>query len=205
MIHPNRERRTIGQQAASPAHYEFRAPVDIQQDGRTIFGYASVFNSLSQDLGGFKEIVKPGAFTRTLADGLEKFCLWSHDQKYILGAISNNTLILREDHKGLYFEATIPENVWYAQGVANLLIQKYIKKCSFGFRCYENGSSWLEDKSGAVTRFLDSVQLFEVSVLGDPAYTETEADCRTALSDFGSYKRKYSALGMRLKLLELSI
>jgi uncharacterized protein len=205
MSHPTKERRTIGQPAASPAHYEFRAPIDIQQDGRTIFGYAAVFNSMSQDLGGFKEIIKPGAFARTLADGLEKFCLWAHDAKYILGALSNQTLTLREDNKGLYFESIIPQDVYYATGCINLIRQKYIKKCSFGFRCNENGSSWMEDKAGNVTRFLESVQLFEVSVLGDPAYTETEADCRTAVNDFGNYRRKYSALETRLKLLELSI
>lgn len=204
MSHKHKERRTIGQGSGAPAHYEFRAPVDLQSDGRTIFGYAAVFNSMSQDLGGFKEVIKPGAFTQTLADGLEKFCLWAHDSRLILGALSNNSLILRQDNKGLYFEATIPENVSYAQDCKNLLSQKYIKKCSFGFRCYEKGQSWMEDKAGNTTRFLEQVKLYEVSVLGDPAYLETEADCRTARDEFDSYRRKYAVMEQRLKLLQLS-
>jgi HK97 family phage prohead protease len=206
MTHPRRERRTLGASPlGAPGHYEFRAPVELQTDGKTIFGYAAVFNSLSQDLGGFREKIAPGAFKRTLGDGLEKFCLWSHIDHCILGSQGNGTLRLSEDSKGLYFEADTPDGVSYANDVRNLLKQKYISKCSFGFRCYENGSTWFEDVDGSVTRTLVAVQLFEVSVLGSPAYLETEADIRTARDELATYKRsKRSPLETRLKLIELS-
>lgn len=210
MKHLHAERRTLGSAMGKgtsplvPAHYEYRAPVEIQSDGNTIFGYAAVFNSLSQDLGGFREIIKPGAFTKTLADGLEKFGLWAHETRLVLGALSNNTLLLREDAKGLYWEAKLPSTS-YASDVRELLKGKYISKCSFGFRCHPEGSTWFEDEKGVVTRTLTSVQLFEVSVLGDPAYTDTEADCRTAKAEFDKFRKKDLDPAMRMRLLQISL
>jgi hypothetical protein len=40
--------------------------VRAEGDGMTFTGYASVFNSPSEDLGGFIEYVAPGAFKRIL-------------------------------------------------------------------------------------------------------------------------------------------
>ena len=46
-------------------------------DKPTISGYAAVFNSMSEDLGGFVEVIRPGAFKRSLAEGADVRCVFS--------------------------------------------------------------------------------------------------------------------------------
>jgi HK97 family phage prohead protease len=53
-------------------------------DKTTIVGYAAVFNSLSQNLGGFVEQVQPGAFKKTLQEA-DVRALFNHDPNIVLG------------------------------------------------------------------------------------------------------------------------
>jgi hypothetical protein len=41
--------------------------VRTSRGGKGISSYGAVFNQLSEDLGGFREIAKPGAFKRELS------------------------------------------------------------------------------------------------------------------------------------------
>lgn len=51
-----------------------------------ILGYGSVFNSRSEPLWGFREIIKPGAFDDVLNDDVRG--LFNHDPNFILGRSS---------------------------------------------------------------------------------------------------------------------
>src|SRR5690349_10498157 len=68
---------------------------------RTIRGYAIVFNALSQDLGGFREIIKPEAVDRTLSEALDVRALVDHDPGKVIGRTRAGTLTLRKDKTGL--------------------------------------------------------------------------------------------------------
>jgi HK97 family phage prohead protease len=148
--------------------------VRAEGDGMTFTGYASVFNSPSEDLGGFIEYVAPGAFKRSLQSRNEVKLLWNHDSGEPLASLRGGTMQLVEDERGLKVTATLPQTT-RGRDVAELLRTKVIDSMSFGFNVIKD--SWSRDGQ---TRTLESVRLFEVSVVSFPAYGATTAQVRSA-------------------------
>jgi len=142
-------------------------------DGMTFSGYASVFDSPSEDLGGFIEYVAPGAFKRSLQARNEIKLLWNHDTNEPLASVRGGSLQLVEDSRGLKVTAKLP-NTTRGRDVAELLRSKVIDSMSFGFNVIKD--SW--SNNGSV-RTLESVRLSEVSVVTFPAYTATTATVRS--------------------------
>jgi HK97 family phage prohead protease len=147
--------------------------VRAEGDGMTFTGYASVFNSPSQDLGGFIEYVAPGAFKRSLQSRNEVKLLWNHDAGEPLASLRGGTMQLVEDERGLKVTATLPQTS-RGKDVAELLRTKVIDSMSFGFNVIKD--TWSRDGQ---TRTLDSVRLFEVSIVSFPAYESTTATVRS--------------------------
>ena len=150
--------------------------VRAEGDGMTFTGYASVFNSPSEDLGGFIEYVAPGAFKRSLQSRNEVKLLWNHDSGEPLASLRGGTMQLVEDERGLKVTATLPQTT-RGRDVAELLRTKVIDSMSFGFNVIKD--TWSRDGQ---TRTLESVRLFEVSVVSFPAYGATTATVRSAPS-----------------------
>jgi HK97 family phage prohead protease len=148
--------------------------VRAEGDGMTFTGYASVFNSPSEDLGGFIEYVAPGAFKRSLQSRNEVKLLWNHDSGEPLASLRGGTMQLVEDERGLKVTAQLP-NTTRGRDVAELLRTKVIDSMSFGFNVIKD--NWSRDGQ---TRTLESVRLFEVSVVSFPAYASTTAQVRSA-------------------------
>jgi HK97 family phage prohead protease len=151
-------------------NFEVRA----EGDGMTFTGYASVFNSPSEDLGGFIEYVAPGAFKRSLQSRNEVKLLWNHDSGEPLASLRGGTMQLVEDEVGLKVTAQLP-NTTRGRDVAELLRTKVIDSMSFGFNVIKD--SWSRDGQ---TRTLESVRLFETSIVSFPAYSSTTATVRSA-------------------------
>jgi HK97 family phage prohead protease len=148
--------------------------VRAEGDGMTFTGYAAVFNSPSEDLGGFIEYVAPGAFKRSLQSRNEIKLLWNHDSGEPLASVRGGSMQLVEDERGLKVTATLPQTS-RGRDVAELLRSKVIDSMSFGFNVIKD--SWSRDGQ---TRTLESVRLFEVSVVSFPAYAATTAQVRSA-------------------------
>lgn len=136
-------------------------------DGMVFEGYASVFNSRSENLGGFTEFVAPGAFTRSLKSRNDVKLLWNHDAGQVLGSTRAKSMTLVEDARGLKVSATLP-NTSLGRDTAELIRTGIIDSMSFGFNVIKD--SWNAEGN---ERTLHSVRLFEVSIVAFPAYAGT--------------------------------
>jgi hypothetical protein len=145
--------------------------------GPIIEGYASIFESWSEELGGnspFREKVVKGAFAETIEkDDIR--CLFNHDPNYVLGRNKSDTLELEEDDKGLKVLIKPPKCQW-AKDLLVSVKRGDISQMSFGFACELDKWS-LEDNCDV--RELLKVKLFDVSLVTYPAYRQTECDVRT--------------------------
>jgi len=147
----------------SAADFEIRET----PDGMTFEGYAAVFNSRSENLGGFTEFVAPGAFTRSLKSRNDVKLLWNHDSGQVLGSTRARTLTLTEDARGLKVTAQLP-NTQLGRDTAELLKRGDVDAMSFGFNVIKDTWNAQGDE-----RTLEAVRLFEVSIVAFPAYSAT--------------------------------
>mgnify|MGYP003627607520 CR=1 FL=1 len=149
-----------------------------------IVGYAAVYDSLSQDLGGFKEKITRGAFAESLRQNDEVHALFNHSDDKILGRRGSGTLKLWEDDHGLRVEIT-PPNTTLGNDVVELLRRGDLVSMSFGF--YNTKDSW-ENRDGEDIRTIESAKLFDVSVVTNPAYQSTSVGVRSAISSLEKFK-----------------
>lgn len=160
--------------------------IDDSLDGK-IVGHASVFDSWSETLGGifpFKEIVRKGTFTETIKlDDIR--ALFNHDPNFVLGRNKAGTLELEEDEIGLRVVITPPDTSWANDLIKNLR-RGDISQMSIGFIVLED--TW-GTKDGIDIREIKKVQLFDVSIVTYPAYTQTDVGVR-AMESYKDYRSK---------------
>jgi uncharacterized protein len=170
-LNMNIERRTF--------NMEFRAAVKDEKPG--IKGVAAVFNSLSDNLGAFREQITPGAF-RTALINADVRALFNHDPNMILGRTKSKTLRLAETDSGLEYECDMPDTS-YARDLMACMQRGDISQCSFGFSVKDGGDKWERDNvSGEWLRTIlaDGIEkLYDVSPVTYPAYAQTECALRS--------------------------
>jgi HK97 family phage prohead protease len=97
-----------------------------------------VYEQLSEDMGGWQEVIRPGAATRTLAADPDVRFLINHNADLLLGRTASGTLHLSEDEAGGIADAQMA-NVSYARDLAELIDRGDLTQMSFGF-CITNDS-----------------------------------------------------------------
>lgn len=163
-----------GNEMAKRETRNFDADFEVREsgDGMTFVGYAAKFNSRSENLGGFVETIMPGAFRRSLRSRNDVKLLVNHDAGRVLASTRSGTMRLEEDSVGLRVEADLP-NTSDGRDMAELLRRGDLSSMSFGFSVIKD--SWSSD---GTERSLESVRLFEASIVAFPAYQATEASVR---------------------------
>ena len=156
---------------------ELRAEVG-DGDVPAIFGHAAVFNSMSEDLGGFREQIAPGAFAQTIAED-DIRALFNHRDDYVLGRNRSGTLTLGEDDAGLSVRMQPPDTD-YARNLIMLIQRGDVSGMSFGFTTISD--EW-QMQDGEPLRTLKAVRLYDVSPVTFPAYPQTDVGARAQQSD----------------------
>jgi HK97 family phage prohead protease len=151
---------------------------DGAEDGYTISGHAAVFNSLSENLGGFREKIDPGAFASILGKRPDVRALFNHDPNLVLAATRNQSLRLEEDVSGLRYGAIVTAPIaatYYGEAMRAQLSEGLVTQSSFAFRAGDD--SWDEDpETGALIRTIHEFSgLYDVSPVTYPAYPATDS------------------------------
>lgn len=149
-------------------------------DGTRTITASIPYNSPSVDLGGFTEIIAPGAFTSALEPDADVLCLRDHDSKLLMGRTKSHTMTLQDTPAGLVYTCTLP-NTTSGQDLAESIARGDLDATSFGFTT--TADKWAADDSGNVVRTLVSVELLECSPCSFAAYPESSVSIRSCPTD----------------------
>ena len=137
-------------------------------------GHAAVFDSLSENLGGFREQIMRGAFRNVLDHDVR--LLVNHDPNLLLAR--GDSLELTEDPTGLHVRAQIRADLSYANDLRINLEEGNVTQMSFAFGS-DVEDEWNEDEDGRLIRTIKRFgSLFDVSPVTFPAYPATDAGVR---------------------------
>lgn len=154
---------------------EFRA----DEENRTIEGVSIVFNQLSEDLGGFREMISPDAVVDVIEES-DIFMLYNHDRSKGYLARSRQgkgTLHIDVMEDGVHFNFKAPRTA-LAEEVREHMLAGDTNQCSFAFTVAED--RWAKQEDGTYIRtILKFDRLYDFSIVDTPAYSQTSASCRS--------------------------
>jgi len=196
---------------ADPAGIERRVialPDDLRAEARAegeparrIIGHAAAFDRWTTLYEGdslvWREVVRPGAFRRAIAERQDVRALFNHDSNYVLGRTASGTLQLSEDAVGLLSDTDPPDTQTIRDLVLAPIARRDITQMSFAFTVRRgpevtttrDGVTVLENGGERITRRFDGprmyedrelldVDLFDVSPVTYPAYENTDVALR---------------------------
>jgi hypothetical protein len=160
-------------------------PVEIRaaaQDKLTIGGYAAKFERMSQNLGGFVEVIRSSFFNKSRGDGWPNvMARHNHDDNMLLGTSGAGTLRLNLDEVGLDYSVDLPQT---RMDVYELVSRQDVRQSSFAFIAFED--DWTTSDQGFPLRSLVSGQLIDVASVNSPAYLDTSTGLRSLANKFGA-------------------
>jgi hypothetical protein len=137
-----------------------------------ISGLAAPYNKLSQDMGGFREVIATDAFVDVLATNPSVIAVLDHSRESdkILGSTDSGTLELRSTDKGLEFTLDVAKTS-LGLDVLELIKRGDLNKMSFAFTGAVD--TWTNYGTETIRTINSIEQLNDVSIVKTPAYAET--------------------------------
>lgn len=157
-----------------------------QGDEMVISGRALSYGVLSSDLGGFREQLQRGCFTRSLQSGQDVLCRREHQTGFLLGRTKNGTLQLNDGPDGLDFRCTIDPNDPIAVSTHAAIKSGLVDSMSFAFTVDGNDGEAFDDTKdengrSIVRRTIKRALLADVAPVAAPAYPQgTSVSARAA-------------------------
>jgi uncharacterized protein len=186
--------------------YDIKPELRLKEDGqgRTVEGYALIFDKESRDLGGFIEVIDRSALDG--ADMSDVIARTDHNNSYVLARTSAGTLDLTVDAKGLLYRFDAPNTT-----AGNDLIENVrngnIPASSFAFTI--GGDKW-EKRDGKHYRTITSFKkIYDVAPVVEPAYPDTTVAARSLEEQkkeevvVDTYDSRHKNLDLTIKLLKV--
>lgn len=156
---------------------ELRAVMAGGDERPRVDARAIVYGSLSEDLGGWREVIAPNAIE--LEADLR--ILFDHQTCWVIGRTSAGTAEAEDDGAGVVFRAYPPETQWAADMLASME-RGDIDQCSFRMLVLEDEIAYVESaedpEGGYIVRTILKARVSELSVVAMPAYAATSAAAR---------------------------
>ena len=166
-------------------YFNIDTRTEKRDDGSTtITGHAAVFNQLSGDLGGFREIIAENAFENVLNDDVR--ALINHDPSLLLARTTSGTLNLEQTKKGIQYSFDVPDTT-YGRDLIISMERGDITQSSFAFTIEDD--SWETTEDGEVRTINKVKQLYDVSPVTYPAYPDAD-DLTLAQRSLAVYREK---------------
>jgi HK97 family phage prohead protease len=160
---------------------EFR---EIRETGEdyVLEGVAAVFDTWT-DLGPFQERIARGAFTDAIPESDVRFLL-NHDG-LPLARTASGTMRVWEDERGLLMRARLDRTDPDVHRIVPKIQRGDLSQFSFAFRVGPDGQEW--DRQGNKRTITRVAELFDVSLVTDPAYPTTEVLALRSRQDFQTW------------------
>lgn len=166
---------------------------DIDSTNRIIKGYLSVFGNIDSD----DDIIKNGAFTKTLESGRQKH-IFMHNPN--LGTIGKFQ-VLKEDDYGLYFESKLNKTT-LGNDVFEMYSNGEINEHSIGFRTLNKN---IIHQEGKEVREITEIMLFEGSTVLWGANDKAVLKMYNWMNEHGQDEGLYNYLKTQVEIIQDSL
>jgi uncharacterized protein len=173
--------------------------------GPRIVGHAAVYDQWTTLYESkhwvWREVIRPGAFTRAVKKKQDVRSLFNHDANFVLGRTKSGTLTISEDDRGLLTDTTPPDTQTIrdlvlapiergdVSGMSFAFVIRAGKKAKLtekdGMRILEDGGQRITERFEGETmieeREILDLDLLDISPVTYPAYDGTDVAMRSVL------------------------